>query len=111
VIYGMGMFVLLFLWHAYREIHHAREIDRLMNRVMAKDYTEFEYYDKKWKRDLAEVDKVRAENHVAVAAANADTAPAETADKVDNFISEFEEDWRPSDIDMDAAKKHIAARK
>jgi hypothetical protein len=43
------------------EVFHRRERGQLLNRLMAKDYKEFRYYQDKWKGDLGEIAKVREE--------------------------------------------------
>jgi len=43
------------------EVFHRRETEKLLNRLMAKDYKEFKYYEDKWRGDLKEIEKVRDE--------------------------------------------------
>jgi len=43
------------------EVFHRRERGKLLNRLMAKDYKEFKYYEDKWKGDLKEIATVREE--------------------------------------------------
>ena len=43
------------------EVFNRRERAKLLNRIMAKNLPEFQYYETKFKKDVAEVEKVRDE--------------------------------------------------
>jgi len=43
------------------EVFNRRERAKLLNRLMARDYAQFQYYETKFKKDVAEVEKVRDE--------------------------------------------------
>jgi len=47
--------------YVVNEVFHRRERGQLLNRLMAKDYKEFRYYQEKWPGDLKEIEKVRDE--------------------------------------------------
>jgi hypothetical protein len=111
MLYGVGGFLLIFIWHIVRELQHRADMTRMLNRIMSKNYSEFEYYDKKWKADLSEVEKMRTEERGSREEARSETPEAVTEDvAVDNFIKAYEEDWRPSDINMEEAKKQAKER-
>ena len=40
-----------------------KERDKLLDRIMAKNYEQYEYYEKKYEKDLDEVEKLREEEH------------------------------------------------
>jgi hypothetical protein len=47
---------------AISEVFNRRERAKLLNRVMARDYAQFQYYETKFKKDVAEVEAVREES-------------------------------------------------
>jgi len=55
------LIIALLVLHVVSEVFHRRERGQLLNRLMAKDYKEFRYYQDKWKGDLGEIAKVREE--------------------------------------------------
>ena len=44
----------------FRFLHYRRE-ERLLNRLMAKDYKEYQYYQKEHKKDVVEKEAIREE--------------------------------------------------
>lgn len=46
---------------AIREVFIIRERTQLLNRLMSRDYAQFQYYETKFKKDVAEVEAVREE--------------------------------------------------
>lgn len=72
---------------AIREVFIVRERDKLLNRIMAKSYSEYRYYEDKWKGDLKEIDKVREDTREEFKQA------AEEPENPANDLSKFEEDW------------------
>jgi hypothetical protein len=53
--------IAVFILYVVSEVFHRIERDKLLNRLMAKDYKEFKYYEDKWKGDLKEIAAVREE--------------------------------------------------
>lgn len=53
--------IALLVLYVVSEAFHRIERDKLLNRLMAKDYKEYRYYADKWKGDLKEVATVREE--------------------------------------------------
>jgi len=54
--------IALIVLYVVSEAFNRVERTKLLNRLMAKDYKEFKYYENKWKGDLKEIEKVREEN-------------------------------------------------
>jgi len=54
--------IALIALYVVSEAFNRVERTKLLNRLMAKDYKEFKYYENKWKGDLKEIEKVREEN-------------------------------------------------
>jgi hypothetical protein len=52
--------VLLALFVAQQVLYWRRE-EKLLNRLMARDYKEFQYFEEKYPKDVAEVEKLREE--------------------------------------------------
>lgn len=92
-------FILVLVWHVIDEQLNRRERDKLLNRIMAKDYQEYEYYDKKYKGDLREVKALRDESRKDRATEEDDQAAASVGDKVEKVMAALEEDWAPGEID------------
>jgi biopolymer transport protein ExbB/TolQ len=53
--------VSILVLYVVSEMFHRAERTKLLNRLMAKDYKEFRYYQEKWPGDLKEIEKVRDE--------------------------------------------------
>lgn len=67
--------------YAASEISHRLERAKLLNRLMARDYGQFKYFEDKWKPDLKAVEEARA----------AEVKASSTEKKQD--LSQFEDDW------------------
>jgi len=48
--------------YVVNEVFHRKERDELLNRLMARDLPQFQYYQTKFKQDVAEVKAVQDEN-------------------------------------------------
>lgn len=113
MLYGVGLFLLCFAWHVIREFQHRRDMSNMLDRLMSKNYSEYQYYDQKWQKDLAEVEAMRKEERGSREEARSETPDASAATEdvaVDNFLKAYEEDWRPSDINMEEARKQVKER-
>jgi hypothetical protein len=51
----------LLVLYVVSEVFHRRERSQLLNRLMARDLPQFQYYETKFKKDVAEVEAVREE--------------------------------------------------
>lgn len=111
VIYVWVAFAGMFIWHIVREMQFRNDMKQMLNRIMSRNYAEFEYYDKKWDKDLKEVEEMREEERESRVKERAQTpgqpAPA-TDGTVDAFLKAYEEDWRPNDINLEEVKKQMA---
>ena len=91
-------------WHLISEFLWKRERTKLLNRIMAKDYTEFEFYDKQYKSDLNEVNKLRK----TVRKTSKIPEQESVIDKEGKqFIGQLEEDWAEEEIDNTKLRKIV----
>jgi hypothetical protein len=108
--YGWMAFVIILIYHFVCEYLNRRERSRLLDRLMARNFAEFEYYDKKFVPDVSEVKALRKEAKVERERIKAvDEVPTgfEKAndDAVEKFIKGYEEDWASDEVDHEAIKK------
>jgi dipeptidase len=69
---------------------------KLLNRIMATDYEQFEYYDKKFSKDIKEVEKIRDEaREERKLSDNTFVEDAELLDEEDakKLVDGWDEDW------------------
>ena len=89
---------------------HRKDITKLLNRVMARNYEEYEYYDKKYPRDLKELDNIREQEN-KIRETNLEELrgeePFSTDEDIAKKIDEFEEDWKPEELDFQKVKDSI----
>jgi hypothetical protein len=83
--------IALLVLFTVREAFTIRERNKLLNRLMAKDYAQYRYYEDKWKGDLKEVERIRDESR-AEAKPEPESGKADTVD-----LSKFDEDWEEED--------------
>jgi hypothetical protein len=57
------LIIALLVLYVVNEAFNRIERTKLLNRLMAKDYKEFKYYEDKWKGDLKEIEVAREEVH------------------------------------------------
>lgn len=91
----------------YFELKAARkERDKLLDRIMAKNYEQYEYYQKKYERDLEEVERIREEEHKEMEKARMeDGQDVETEVDFDKFNEELEEEWSDDELEKPKRKK------
>jgi len=53
--------IAVLILYVVSEAFHRQERSKLLNRLTAKDYAQYKYYEDKWKGDLKEVEQVRDE--------------------------------------------------
>jgi hypothetical protein len=82
-----------------REFWYMKEKKSMLNRVMSRNYQEFEYYDKAFKKEVKEMGELRDEVR--------DSRETEKMEEVEvtprerlNALDGLEEDWDEDDIDM-----------
>lgn len=86
----------------------SRERKSLLDRIMARDYEQFEYYQKMFKGEVEELKEQRKE------AKEEDREDAEIKKEMDleytkekEFIKGTEEDWEESEIDLKELRERI----
>ena len=86
-------------WHIVSELLHRDEKKKLLNRLMAKNYDQYEYYEEKYQKDVAEVAALRDESRKEREKGEEDVVRVD--DEVD--LDQFEEEW--SSEEMEQTKK------
>jgi hypothetical protein len=108
MIYGWVAFGALFLWHIVSELLNRKERDRTLNRLMAKNFQEFNYFDKKYDTDLKEVELLRDEERQEREIKAEEKEQGLPDDKaLETFVKGFEEEWG-EDINRAKLKEAMA---
>lgn len=101
-----GIIVGLFGWNVISDLLARHERERLIDRIMAKDYQEFEYYDKKYQGDLDEVEKLRDEDRkIRKEDKEAFAEDVKLDDKTKRYLEGMESDWSPVELDTKKLKE------
>jgi len=95
LVEGYIIYILL-AYIIYRDVVYDHRLNKLLNRVMSKNYQEFEYYDKKYPGDLKEVDALRNE---ARDERKIDVPEDKEDIETREILEAFDEDWAPSEVD------------
>lgn len=103
-VWFVAIFATVVGYGLFADIQNRRERTKLLNRIMARDYKEFEYFDKKFKSDVDEEVNLRKETRQMIAETDA-SSEAATPPEVKKFLSEVEEDWTESDLDLQKLPK------
>ena len=90
-------FLALLAWHIFSEISNRRERTKLLDRIMARTYVEYEYYDKKFPEDVKTVRE--AEKAVIATEKTALDESVEMTPEQQQFLDGMDEDWRRETID------------
>jgi hypothetical protein len=108
-VYLVIAFLAVFAWHIASELLNRKERKDLLNRVMSKNYQEYEYYAKKYPEDVKEVTQLREE-----ARAVRGESPMTEQDfakpidpDVEQFLASTEVDWNPEEVDVDRLKEML----
>lgn len=91
-------------WNAISSVLHAKERKTLLNRVMARNYEEFKYYEEKYPEDIKEVKKMRADDREEREEPKEE--PLDDA-KAREFEQHLEEDWSPDELDIEKIKEGL----
>jgi len=84
---------LLTIWIIIKELKYERREDKLIDRIMSKNYQEYRYFQDRFQKDIAESDKVRAEmRERREKIMNKEEVAVPHTEKVD--LSDFELDWK-----------------
>ncbi len=87
-----------------RELWNRKEKKVMLDRVMARNYQEYEYYQGMFKEEVNEMKKLRDEaRDTRVVEPLEDITPKESSTLLDSL----EEDWNAEDIDMEKLKEKI----
>lgn len=85
-----------------------KERQQLLNRIMARDFQEYEYHDKMYKTDIKETEKVRD------TARKEQGEDAEIEEELDleykeekKFMKGTDEDWAEDEVDLQELRKRI----
>lgn len=93
-----GVFLVLIIaqaiWYEHRQ-------GKLINRIMAKNYEEFRYYEHKYPRDLKEIEKLRKDARNTEEEAELQFHSPDTIKSLDRF----EESWGAEEVDEELLKE------
>jgi len=87
---------------------HMKERKSLLDRIMARDYEQFEYYQKMFKGEVKELKDQRDE--VKKEISEDDEIKKEmdlTFEKEKKYLEEMKEDWDESEVDLSELRKRI----
>jgi hypothetical protein len=90
---------LMFGYIIYRDIINDKRIKDLLNRIMARNFEEHQYYAKKYDKDLKEVGKMRDEAREERDNDLKDVVDSELDNEEKKIMSEFDEDWADNEVD------------
>lgn len=100
IVFGVmaGISVLFEYWHR-------KEKKDLLSRIMARNFQEYEYYNKAFKEEVGEMGKLRdeARDNRKTEEAEEEITPREKL----NTLDSFDEDWDEDDIDMAKLKERV----
>ena len=94
------------LWNAISSILHAKERKTLLNRVMARNYEEFKYYEEKYPGDIKEVKGLREEARTEREETKSTTEPLDEA-RAKEFAGNLEEDWDSEELNLEKIKEGL----
>ena len=105
-------FCAVFIYHVYSEEHNRRERKDMLNRIMSKNYQEYQYYAKKYPVDVKEVEALRNEaRDVRGASPMTEQNFERPVDpEVKQFLEGTEVDWNPEEVDVDKLKEMLSER-
>ena len=89
----------LFAYIIYRDIVNDRRFKDLLNRLMARNFEEHQYYAKKYDGDLKEVKELRDESRKERTEELKEVIDEATEKEVDRVIAGFDEDWADNEVD------------
>ena len=91
------VFSAVVLWFIVKDAINHRRTDKLLNRIMAKNYEEYNYYEEKYPGDLKELDRIRDESRVERKEFTEKDVFQEDSG-ID--VTQFEEDWSVSELEQ-----------
>lgn len=86
--YGFLISFLLFATFIVFELLNYRRIEKLLDRLMSRNFEEYKYFSDKWPGDLKEYERLREESRIDR------EKEREQKPVTDDNIEFFEEDWQ-----------------
>jgi hypothetical protein len=111
-VYLFIAFCAVLLWHIASELLNRKERKELLDRIMSKNYQEYEYYKEKYPVDVEEVVKVRdeARNVRAQSPMTEQDFEKPLDPEVKQFLESTEVDWNPEEVDVAKLKEMLNNR-
>lgn len=105
-------FCAVLVWHIADSLLSRKERRELLNRIMSKNYQEYEYYAQKYPEDVKEVTKIRDEAREVRGASPMTEQDFEKPldPEVKQFLESTEVDWNPEEVDINKLKEMLDAR-
>jgi ABC-type bacteriocin/lantibiotic exporter with double-glycine peptidase domain len=98
---AIAAIVLMFKWSI-------QERSKMLNRLMSRNYQEYEYYDKIVPEEVDEIKKLREEAR-GIRKTEDEEAKIQDARyqaEIDQ-LKQFEEEWNPEEVDLEKLKENI----
>ena len=105
---GIG-FLILAAWYIVNDLLNRVERRKLINRIMARNYREFEYFDKKFQNDVKttrEAEKIMMQPEEVVPGQTEELTPEDR-----QFLRGMDEDWPEEVIDNKRLREVIGESK
>lgn len=104
---GFGVMTVLYLFERFWA---RKDMEKMLNRIMARGFEEYQYYDKKYQTDLGELKKIRKEerkvrDYEEKDAFEDDSVSREDKTKLKGVLKQYGEDWGEDEVDIDAVMK------
>jgi len=100
---GFGIMTVLYLLERF----WARsDMEKMLNRIMARGFEEYQYYDKKYQTDLNELKKIRKEERKIRKYEEQDVFQDDSLDKekkkkIQEVLDQFGSDWGEDEVDVE----------
>ncbi|MCM8781735.1 MAG: hypothetical protein NC828_01595 [Candidatus Omnitrophica bacterium] len=86
IFFAFSTFVLI--WFIIKDFLWERRQGKLLNRLMARNYEEFKYYEEKYKKDVKQNEKARD-----ILIEQAMKEPSSSSKSNESDLEDLEEDW------------------
>ena len=113
---GFGVMTFLYLLERFWA---RRDMEKMLNRIMARGFEEYQYYDKKYQTDLSELKKIRNEerkirDYEEKDVFEDDSIARDDQRKVKEALKQYGSDWSADEVDaaqiLEMEKERLADR-
>jgi len=113
---GFGVMTALYLLERFWA---RKDMEKMLNRIMARGFEEYQYYDKKYQTDLSELKKIRSEERKVREYEEKDVFEDDSINrddkrKVKEALKHYGSDWGEDEVDaaqiLEMEKERLADR-